>query len=61
MNKSLFYGHGGSYNHGAEAIVKSTVDVIKKRHPDSKVILSTHFKNKILNLICQSMNIVNVI
>lgn len=47
MNKSfLLYGHGGSYNHGAEAIVKSTVDVIKKRYPDSKVILSTHFKEQ---------------
>ena len=46
MKKFLLYGHGGAYNHGAEAIVKSTVDVIKKRHPDSKVILSTHFKEQ---------------
>ena len=47
MNKKfLLYGHGGSYNHGAEAIVKCTVDMIKMRYPDSKVILSTHFKEQ---------------
>ncbi|MDD4089396.1 MAG: polysaccharide pyruvyl transferase family protein [Tissierellia bacterium] len=47
MNKRfLLYGHGGSYNHGAEAIVKCTVDMIKERYPDSKIILSTHFKEQ---------------
>ncbi len=46
MKQFLLYGHGGAYNHGAEAIVKCTVDMIKERYPDSKVILSTHFKEQ---------------
>lgn len=42
----LLYGHGGAYNHGAEAIVKCTVDLIKSQYPKSKIILSTHFKEQ---------------
>lgn len=29
MNKIVFYGHAGSYNHGCEAIVRSTAKNIK--------------------------------
>lgn len=46
MKQFLLYGHGGAYNHGAEAIVKCTVNMIKDRYPGSKVILSTHFKDQ---------------
>lgn len=45
-HKFMLYGHGGSYNHGAEAIVKCTVPLIKSIHPDSKILLSTHFKDQ---------------
>ncbi len=44
--KFLLYGHGGSYNHGAEAIIKSTIKLIKNNYPDSHVLLSTHFKEQ---------------
>lgn len=30
MNKFLFYHHGGSYNHGCEAIVKGSKDILSK-------------------------------
>lgn len=41
MKKILFYGHGGAYNHGAEAIVRSTIASL----PSSigSVLLTTHF------------------
>lgn len=42
----LLYGHGGAYNHGAEAIVKCTVDLIKNTYKKSNIILSTHFKEQ---------------
>ncbi len=42
----LLYGHGGAYNHGAEAIVKCTVELIKSKFPDSWIILSSHFKEQ---------------
>lgn len=42
----LLYGHGGAYNHGSEAIIRCTVDLIKKKYPQSKIILSTHFKDQ---------------
>ncbi len=41
--KILLYGHGGSYNHGCEAIVRCTVDFLKRKYPDSYIALSTHF------------------
>jgi polysaccharide pyruvyl transferase WcaK-like protein len=45
MDKNfILYGHGGSYNHGAEAIVRCTVDMLRDNYPDSKICLSTHFK-----------------
>lgn len=49
MNKNkkfLLYGHGGSHNHGAEAIIRTTVEIIKNNYPNSKIILSTHFKEQ---------------
>lgn len=43
MKKFLLYGHGGAYNHGAEAIVKCTCKMIKDQFEDSELVLSTHF------------------
>lgn len=43
--KYVLYGHGGSYNHGAEAILKTTISRIKNNIAD-EVFLSTHFVNQ---------------
>ena len=39
----LLYGHGGSYNHGGEAITRCTIDLLRKQVPDCFITLSTHF------------------
>lgn len=39
----LLYGHGGAYNHGAEAIIKTTMDGIRQIEPNVEFLLSTHF------------------
>jgi len=39
----LLYGHGGAYNHGAEAITRQTISLIRNKYQESKIILSTHF------------------
>lgn len=39
----LLYGHGGSYNHGGEAITRCTIDLLRKQIPDCYITLSTHF------------------
>ncbi len=41
MKKILLYGHGGAYNHGAEAIVRSSIPVFRKA--GCPILLSTHF------------------
>jgi len=41
MNKLLLYGHGGAYNHGAEAILRSSLPLFRKT--GVPVLLSTHF------------------
>ena len=41
MKKVLFYGHGGAYNHGAEAIVRTTVASLPASN--KSILLSTHF------------------
>lgn len=46
MKKFLLYGHGGAYNHGAEAIVQTTARIIRECYPDAQIILSTHFKEQ---------------
>jgi polysaccharide pyruvyl transferase WcaK-like protein len=44
MNKHfILYGHGGSYNHGAEAIIRCTALMLRKNHPGCKISLATHF------------------
>lgn len=39
----LIYGHGGSYNHGGEAITRCTIDFLREISPDCYITLSTHF------------------
>ena len=46
MKHFLLYAHGGSYNHGAEAIVKCTIAKIRAKHPDAFVSLSSHFSEQ---------------
>ena len=30
MKKLLLYGHGGAYNHGAEAILRSSISILRQ-------------------------------
>lgn len=39
--KILFVGHGGCYNHGCEAIIRSTILMLKKEFSDVKVVLAS--------------------
>lgn len=41
MKKILLYGHGGACNHGAEAILRSSVPLLRKA--GVPILLSTHF------------------
>lgn len=41
MKKLLLYGHGGAYNHGAEAILRGSLP--KFRQAGVPILLSTHF------------------
>ncbi len=38
----LLVGHGGFYNRGCEAIVRCTVDIIRRAFPDSSIVLSSY-------------------
>jgi polysaccharide pyruvyl transferase WcaK-like protein len=44
MKNFLLYGMGGSYNHGAEAIAKTTIKYLRENYPGCTIALSTHFK-----------------
>jgi colanic acid/amylovoran biosynthesis protein len=39
MSRYIMYPHGGSGNHGCEAIVRSTADIIKKVNKENDIIL----------------------
>lgn len=39
----VLYGYGGAYNHGGEAIVRCTCDLIRKHDKDAFIALGTHF------------------
>ena len=43
MKHFLLYGHGGSYNHGAEAIAKTTIELIRQKYDEVFITLSTHY------------------
>lgn len=42
-NHYLIYGHGGSYNHGGEAITRSTIALLRNISPECRVTLCSHF------------------
>lgn len=41
MDKFLFYGHGGSGNRGCEAIVNTTINILRHNKVTNNIILST--------------------
>lgn len=43
MRHYLLYGHGGSYNHGGEAMAQATVALLRRISPDCRITLCTHF------------------
>jgi polysaccharide pyruvyl transferase WcaK-like protein len=43
LKRFLLYGHGSSYNHGGEAIVKATISFIRSKYPKACIVLSSHF------------------
>jgi polysaccharide pyruvyl transferase WcaK-like protein len=43
MKHYLLYGHGGSYNHGTEALARCTIALLRRMSPNCKITLSTHF------------------
>ncbi|MDR1204312.1 MAG: polysaccharide pyruvyl transferase family protein [Peptococcaceae bacterium] len=43
MKHFVLYGHGGSYNHGGEALARCTIALLRREFPGRRVILSTHF------------------
>ena len=43
MKQFLLYGHGGAFNHGAEAITRQTIQIIRDKYPGAHIVLSTHF------------------
>ena len=45
MKKYLLYGYGGAYNHGAEAIVRTTVNILRNTG-ECQILLSTHFPDQ---------------
>jgi len=50
MNKITLYGHSGSYNHGCEALVRSTVKILKFHDINVPIILGTERKNEDQNM-----------
>jgi polysaccharide pyruvyl transferase WcaK-like protein len=61
MKNIVLYGHGGSNNHGCEAIVKSTLKIFEKNKIEANYILSTldieadnRFISKVNNYIANS-------
>ena len=44
--KYILYGFGGSYNHGGEAIIQTTCEMIRNIDLDATIILSTHFREQ---------------
>ena len=44
--KYILYGFGGSYNHGGEAIIQTTCEMIRSIDKDATIVLSTHFREQ---------------
>ena len=43
MKHYLFYGHGGSYNHGAEASLICGIKLLRELSPGCRITVSSHF------------------
>ena len=62
MSKIIMYPHGGSGNHGCEAIVRSTLNIMQQVLPNTfgeKILFSTRIKEDIkvgLDSECKIMN-----
>lgn len=41
--KYVLYGFGGSYNHGGEAIIQTTCEMIRAVDKKAEIVLTTHF------------------
>lgn len=41
--KYVLYGFGGSYNHGGEAIIQATCEMIREVDKNAEIVLTTHF------------------
>lgn len=39
----VLYGHGGSFNHGGEALARTTIALLRRISPGCHIILSSHF------------------
>lgn len=48
----LLYGHGGSFNHGGEALARTTISLLRQKSPECRITLSTHFpeQDRIFNI-----------
>ncbi|WP_018212555.1 polysaccharide pyruvyl transferase family protein [Desulfitobacterium hafniense] len=42
----LIYGHGGSYNHGGEAITRCTIAFLRSISPECRITLCSHFPDQ---------------
>ena len=42
----IIYGHSGSYNHGAEALTRTSIILLRRINPNCKITLSTHFADQ---------------
>lgn len=42
----VLFAHGGSGNHGCEALVKSTCKIIRSKYEDAEIIVATHCKSE---------------
>ena len=43
QKRFILYGHGGSYNHGGEALIRCGIEQLRRHFPGCYIILSSHF------------------
>lgn len=59
MSNLYLYAHGGSENHGCEAIVRSTLDLLKEAPFEKKILISSRPHEDIkygINELCEIEN-----
>ena len=54
----LIYGHGGSYNHGGEALIQCGIEVLRQRFYGCHIVLSSHFPKQDIEFGIQADEIV---